>query len=145
MILRNGVSEVVDELACKSHEEADTRIFAHLGCCLQTFGQLTESLYIHATDTDIIILPCYYLLFLEGLQETWILMNDKYMPIHDLLSLLSIEYDTDSKEMSGTHLATYVRSSCDIATHTARNLQHEHNSENCKVISDIKLKITRED
>ena len=42
IILRNGVSEVVDELSCKSREEADTRIFAHLGCCLQTFGQLTE-------------------------------------------------------------------------------------------------------
>ena len=44
ILLRNGISEVVDELSCKSHEEADTRTFAHLGCCLQTFGQLTESL-----------------------------------------------------------------------------------------------------
>ena len=41
ILLRNGISEVVDELSCKSHEEADTRTFAHLGCCLQTFGHRT--------------------------------------------------------------------------------------------------------
>ena len=63
IILRNGVSEVIDELSCKSREEADTRIFAHLAYCLQTFGQTLA--IIHATD--IIMLSCYHLLSLEGL------------------------------------------------------------------------------
>ena len=30
IILRSGVIEAVDELSCKSHEEADIRVFAHL-------------------------------------------------------------------------------------------------------------------
>ena len=34
IILRTGVTKVIDELSCKSHEEADTRIFGHLASCL---------------------------------------------------------------------------------------------------------------
>ena len=39
IILRSGVIGVVDELSCKSHEEADRRTFAHLAYCLQTLEQ----------------------------------------------------------------------------------------------------------
>ena len=65
VIIRNGLSEVVDELSFKSHEEADTRMFAHLAFCLETFAK-TRAI-IHATDTNIIMLSCYHLLSLEGL------------------------------------------------------------------------------
>ena len=47
-------------------------------------------------------------------------MNDKYMPIHDLLSLLLIKYDADSIEMSGTLLATYVLSGCHTVSYSYR-------------------------
>ena len=47
-------------------------------------------------------------------------MNDKYIPIHDLLSLLSIKYDADSKKISGTLLATYVLSGCDTVSYPYR-------------------------
>ena len=108
IILRSGVNEVVDELSCKSHEEADSKIFAHLAYCHQTLGQ-TRAI-IHATDVNIIMLSSQHLLSLEGLQEIWIQMNDKCMHLHDLLTLLSIKYDTDHKEMSDALLATYVLS-----------------------------------
>ena len=114
IILRSGVIEVVDALSCKSHKEEDRRIFAHLAHCLQTLEQ-TRAI-IHATDTDIIMLSCYHLLSLEGLQEIWIQMNNMCMPLHDLLTLLSIKYDTDYKEMSGTLLATYVLDGCDTVS-----------------------------
>ena len=65
IIIRNGLSEVVDELSFKSHEEADTRMFSHLAFCLKTFAK-TRAI-IHATDTDIIMLSCYHLLSLEEL------------------------------------------------------------------------------
>ena len=118
ILLRNGVSEGVGELSCKNYEKADTRIFAHLAYCLQNFGQ-TRAI-IDATDTDIVMLSCYHLLSLEGLQKIWIQMNDKYMPIHDLLSLLSINYDADPKEMSGTFVATYVLSGYDTVSYPYR-------------------------
>ena len=73
--LKNGVIDVVDEPSCKSHKE-DRRIFAHLAYCLQTLEQTRD--IIHATDTDIIMLSCYYLTSLEGLQEIWIQMNNMY-------------------------------------------------------------------
>ena len=119
IILRSGVIEVVDELSCKSHEEADRRIFAHLTYCLQTLGQ-TRAI-IHATDTDIIVLSCYHLLSLKGLQEIWIQMEDKYMPLRNMLTLLSIKYDADYKEMSGTLLATYVLGGCDTVSYPYRH------------------------
>ena len=90
--------------------------FAHLAYCLQTLEQ-TRAI-IHATDTDI-MLSCHHLLSLERLQEIWIQMNDRYMTLHDLLTLLSIKYDTDHKEMSGILLATYVLGGCDtVKYHT---------------------------
>ena len=114
IILRSGVTEAVHELSCKSHKEEDRRIFAHLAYCLQTLEQTPA--IIHATDTDIIMLSCYHLLSLEGLQELWIRINNMYMPLHDLLTLLSIKYDADYKEMSGTRLATYVFNDCDTVS-----------------------------
>ena len=50
-------------------------------------------------------------------------MNDKYMPLHDLLTLLSIKYDTDYKEMSVALLATYVFSGCDTVNYLYRRGQ----------------------
>ena len=114
IILRSGVTEVVDELSCRSHKEEDRRIFAHLTYFLQTLEQ-TRAI-IQATDTDIIMLSCYHLLSLEGLEELWIRMNNMCMPLHDLLTLLSIKYDADYKEMSGTLLATYVLNGCDTVS-----------------------------
>ena len=113
IILRSGIMAVVDELSCKSHKE-DMRIFAHLAYCAQTLEQ-TRAI-IHAIDTDIIMLTCYHLLSLKGLQEIWIQMNNMCMPLHDLLTLLSIKYDADYKEMSGTLLATYVFNGCDTVS-----------------------------
>ena len=114
IILKGGVIEVVGELSYKSHKEEDRRIFAHLAYCLQTLEQ-TRAI-IHATDTDIIMLSSYHLLSPEGLQEIWIQMNSMYMPLHDLLTLLSIKYDADNKEMSGTLLATYVLNGYDTVS-----------------------------
>ena len=50
-------------------------------------------------------------------------MNDKYMPLHDLLTLLSIKYDTDYKEMSGTLLATYILNGFDTVNYPHRRGQ----------------------
>ena len=42
------------------------------------------------------------------------------IPLHDLLTLLSIKYDAGSKKMSGTLLATYVLSGCDTVSYPYR-------------------------
>ena len=62
------------------------------------------------------MLSSYHLLSLEELQEIWIQMNNMYMPLHDLLTFLSIKYDVDYKAMSGPLLATYVLNGCDTVS-----------------------------
>ena len=43
-------------------------------------------------------------------------MNNMYMPLHDLPTLLSVKYDADYKAMSGTLLTTYVLNGCDTVS-----------------------------
>ena len=78
--ITSRTSSSLDELSCAEHEEADTRIFAHLYYCVQTLG--CTRVVIHATDTDVIILSMYYYSCLPTLQELWIqLKSDSYLPV----------------------------------------------------------------
>ena len=54
MLFRKYDKKRLVELFCSDHEEADTRIIAHMIYAANTFGQ--SSLIIHATDTDIIVM-----------------------------------------------------------------------------------------
>ena len=45
----------IDDLACKDHEEADTRVIAHLAYCASQLG-IPSRAVVHATNTDIIML-----------------------------------------------------------------------------------------
>ncbi|KAG1701647.1 hypothetical protein GQR58_004678 [Nymphon striatum] len=61
----------VDELYCPNHEEADTRIFAHIASC-----DANNVLVIQATDTDIIVLAMYHFPRLPNVVELWVYLND---------------------------------------------------------------------
>lgn len=49
-VTNRGVT-VLEDICCNSHEEADTRIFAHIASCSES-----NRFVIHATDTDIVML-----------------------------------------------------------------------------------------
>ena len=67
--VRNGVVVEIPALSCEQHEEADTRIIAHLAYCADTLGY--KRAVIACTDTDIIILAMYHFCFLP-LEQLWI-------------------------------------------------------------------------
>jgi hypothetical protein len=75
--ITNTSSSAIEELSCGEHEEADTRITAHLAYCVETLGY-TRAI-IHATDTGIIMLCMYHFCCRAMLQELWIEKNDKYL------------------------------------------------------------------
>ena len=105
----------IADLSCSKHEEADTRIMAHLAYCLKVCGH--ERAVIYATDTDITLLSMYYLVFLSELKELWIQRDDRYIPLHALVKSLCDNSVKDPRELSATLLSTYVLSGCDTVSY----------------------------
>ena len=58
VVISNATVSTLDELSCSLHEEADTRIMAHL--CYSVEQLSCTRAVVHATDTDIIIFCMYY-------------------------------------------------------------------------------------
>lgn len=85
-----SASSSVLDLPCEEHEEADTRIIAHLAYCVEYLDH--HRAVVHATDTDIIMLCIYHFCCLNTLQELWIQRQNQYLPIHELVEVLSKKY-----------------------------------------------------
>ena len=115
LVTNNSVSNV-EELSCIEHEEADTRIFAHLYYSVQDLG-CTRAV-LHATDTDVIILAMYYFSRLPSLQELWVQTKpDRYLPVHSLVAVLSTKYQKEPRDLTSTLLCAYVLSGCDTVSY----------------------------
>ena len=123
MILTNRKQNYTTDLACENHEEADTRLFAHLFYCSKEYGH--KRAVIQATDTDVIMLSMYHFALLETVSEIWIEKGDKFLPIHDLVRYLSRKYKKDQMKLAGTLLCTYVFSGCDSVSYPYRLVRKE--------------------
>jgi len=66
------------ELSCEKHEEADTRMFAHIVYSVQHLHH--KRAVVAATNTDVIMMCIYYITHLHGLQELWEQKKDSYLP-----------------------------------------------------------------
>ncbi|KAG1698140.1 Importin-9 [Nymphon striatum] len=98
----------VDELYCPNHEEADTRIFAHIASCDDN-----KVFVIQATDTDIIFLAMYHFPRLPNVVELWVEKNDLFLSIHDLVNELAKAVGKDVLALTDTLLISYILSGCD--------------------------------
>jgi len=59
------------ELSCEKHEEADTRMFAHIAYSVQHLHH--KRAVVVATNTDVIMMCIYYITHLDGLEELWVI------------------------------------------------------------------------
>ncbi|KAG1702080.1 hypothetical protein GQR58_004551 [Nymphon striatum] len=100
----------VDELYCPNHEEADTRIFAHIASCDDN-----NAFVIQATDTDIIVLAMYHFPRLPNVVELWVEKNDLFLSIHDLVSESAKAVGKDVLALTDTLLISYILSGCDLS------------------------------
>ncbi|KAG1663251.1 hypothetical protein GQR58_020488 [Nymphon striatum] len=98
----------VDELYCPNHEEADTRIFAHIASCDDN-----KVFVIQATDTDIIFLAMYHFPRLPNVVKLWVEKNDLFLSIHDLVNELAKAVGKDVLALTDTLLISYILSGCD--------------------------------
>ena len=93
------------DLDCSDHEEADSRLVAHLAYCAHHLGYTNT--VIHATDTDIIILCLYYFSQMNTLDELWVQRNNIYSPLHLLMKELCRKLQLEPFKVGATLLATY--------------------------------------
>ena len=109
VVISNATVSTSAELSCSLHEEADTRIMAHLWYSVEQLG-CTRAV-VHATDTDIIILSKYYYCCLASLQELWVQTKpDRFLPIHELVASLSGKYKKQQEELTAILLCFCVLS-----------------------------------
>lgn len=113
-ITQNGVT-VIQNLHCATHEEADTRIFAHIASCPNE-----SCVIIHATDTDIVLLSLYHFPRLQNIKQLWVEKNDLFLPIHDLVKSLSDTMGKDPMKLTDSLLNCYVLSGCDSVSYPFR-------------------------
>jgi hypothetical protein len=103
------------DLACSDHEEADSRIVAHLAYYVNHLGYTRA--VIHATDTDIILSGLYHLSQMSTLEELWVQKTGQYLPLHLLMKELCLKVQMESFEVGATLLATYSLSGCDTVSY----------------------------
>ncbi|KAG1684653.1 hypothetical protein GQR58_009370 [Nymphon striatum] len=102
----------VDELYCPNHEEADTKIFAHIASCDDN-----NVFVIQATDTDIIVLAMYHFPRLPNVVELWVEKNDLFLSIHDLVNELAKAVGKDVLALTDTLLISYILSGYDSVSY----------------------------
>lgn len=106
-----GVSDL-QRLACQDHEEADTRIFAHIA--FSANKQSCRRAVVYATDTDILIVGIYHSLMIEGLTELWMQKLGTFIPCHWISKQLSNTY---SDSTSCAILSAYAITGCDTVSY----------------------------
>ena len=109
-ITKTGTSRI-GELCCPLHEEADTRIFAHIAVSNQ------PRVIIQATDTDIIMLSMYYLPRFDHIEEMWIEKTNEFIPVHDTVNSLVSRVYHSPLHLTNILLCLYVLTGCDSVSY----------------------------
>ena len=116
MVTGTQCSEI-DQLSCSSHEEADTRMIAHIHFTIAAFG--CQRVVVHATDTDVIMLCLYHFCRLP-LTEMWIEKNAKFLSIHTLIRSFCEHTQRSDLATSDCLLLCYVLTGCDTVSYPYR-------------------------
>lgn len=106
------------ELSCEKHEEADTRIFAHIAYSVQHLHH--KQAVVVATDTDVIMMCIYYITHLDGLQELWVRKMNLYLPVHAIAEALAVKYHVEAPDLTAMLLSIYILTGCDTVSYPYR-------------------------
>ena len=111
VIIQGHGPQALPDVSCESHEEADTRIFAHLAYCAQHYG------YTHAviqvTDTDILVMAIYHCIRIPGLEELWVQKRATCIPCHRIARQLAEKNHMTVFSTASALLCVHVMRGCD--------------------------------
>ena len=111
MLTNHGTSEL-DCLGCDEHEEADTRIFAHIAYSAKEQG--CKRVVIQATDTDILMMGIYHVSRVQGLEELWMQKQNVFIQCHVISRFLTSNYTNTT---SSSLLSAYAITGCDTVSY----------------------------
>ena len=108
----------VPELACPSHEEADTRMFCHMKYVADHFG--TSRGVIQSADTDVILMALDHITRTVGLQELWVQKANVFLPCHQIAERLAVHANMDASQITSILMSMYVLTGCDTVSYLYR-------------------------
>ncbi len=123
------------ELSCEKHEEADTRMFAHIAYSVQILHH--KRAVVVATDTDVIMMCMYYITHMDGLQELWVKTMDIFLPVHAITEVLAGKYDVAASDLTSLLLSTYILTGCDTVSYLYRRGKRRAYTTAIKHLTDL--------
>ena len=117
---------VIDQLSCYTHEEAYTRMIAHIHFTIAAFG--CQRVVVHATDTGVIMMCMYHFCKLP-LSELWNEKKEQFLPVHTLSRALCEHTQRSGLATSDWLLVCYVLTGCDTVSYPYR--RGKLNAANC--------------
>ena len=115
ILLSQDGTRVLPDLDCSTHEEADTRMFAHITHSATNRDQPVH-IIVKATDTDVVLLSIYYSSRIEAIAEIWIQKNDVFIPCHKISQELATVCKAEEGIVTGWLLNTYILTGCDTVS-----------------------------
>jgi len=113
LIKNTGYQELTD-LACSNHEEADTRMFAHLNYSVVKDGCNVG--LISSIDSDVIVLAMYYSVRIPAIKELWIQKADSCIPVHNIVDACAQKLSSDATIVTGILHNVYILTGCDTVS-----------------------------
>jgi len=113
LLLTAAGSSKIPDMSCTDHEEADTRILAHISCVNQYRYQRAV---IQATDTDIFIMAIYYSVCIPGLKELRMQKGSRFIPCHIIANLLAEKFTLPVALVASALLCGHIMSGCDTVS-----------------------------
>ena len=104
-------------LSCSTHEEADTRMIAHIYISSVMFD--CKRVVVQCEDTDVVMLCMYHLCRLN-IDELWVEKRNAFVPVHALVTTLSNYTNRSPLATTSTILACFVLSGCDTVSYPFR-------------------------
>jgi hypothetical protein len=114
VLIKNTGCHELTELACTQHEEADTRMFAHLSYSIT--HEDCSTAVISSPDSDVFVLAMYYCTRIANLKELWIEKMGMFLPIHTIVQEYSEKLSIDAVELTGILHNVYVLTGCDTVS-----------------------------
>ena len=105
-------------MSCPAHEEADTRMMAHLSYCVEELD--CQRVVIESADTDVVLLSMYHFCRLPKLQELYIHRNNKFLHVHSVIECLDRKYDSSTQDVTANLLSAFALTGCDSVSYPFR-------------------------
>ncbi|GFS04742.1 hypothetical protein ElyMa_006503500 [Elysia marginata] len=101
----------VKDLSCEKHEEADTRMMAHLYYCSQELE--CERIIVESEDTDVLLLSMFHFARLKRFCEIFVRRGGRYVHVHTVVRRLAEKCNVSMQTITAALLSGFALTGCD--------------------------------